>query len=170
MAMGHDVNYKVHMHVRRMMSENKMAKKKKKANGSAGKNMTVSFENEKQRNGHHSGAPLRVAGSAKHLQDEVIHEAVAANNSQSNSEDEDGGLSFAPPGVNAARMAARRDMQNQQTTLSGRGTLSLCPFLSELQIRLAFGIVILSSVSIVLRHFIYFCFQSVLSPVLFLID
>ena len=31
MAMQHDVNYKVHMHVRRMMSENRAARKKAKA-------------------------------------------------------------------------------------------------------------------------------------------
>ena len=85
----------------------------------------MSFENEK-RNGH-SAAPLRVLGSAKHLQDEVIHEAAAAaaattrsGSSGDSGSDDDVGLSLAPPGVNAARAAARRDMQNQQTTLSGK--------------------------------------------------
>ena len=46
-AGNNDVNYKVHMHVRRMMSENKMAKRKKKQNGSAvGKDMKVQTEGE----------------------------------------------------------------------------------------------------------------------------
>ncbi len=30
LAMGHDVNYRVHMHVRRMMSENKAARRRKR--------------------------------------------------------------------------------------------------------------------------------------------
>ena len=50
LAMNHDVNYKVHMHVRRMVSENKAARRRKgyKVNGanlngaSAGNGSTVS--------------------------------------------------------------------------------------------------------------------------------
>lgn len=42
MAMQHDVNYKVHMHVRRMMSENRAARKKKQMKKHYGANNAVS--------------------------------------------------------------------------------------------------------------------------------
>jgi len=95
MAMQHDVNYKVHMHVRRMMSENRAARKKKQMKKQGhGATSGVSFENE---NASKTRPGLRVVGSSKQLKDDAtIREVLQEHHSSSDEDDFTEGITFKP--------------------------------------------------------------------------
>ncbi|XP_071749910.1 sodium/hydrogen exchanger 3 isoform X2 [Lepeophtheirus salmonis] len=83
-AFNHDINFKVHMQVRRMMSENQMRKRKR----------------PKVADKKH----MRVLGSSKQLRDDHVHQIIKEtvheeDEHSRSSDDDDAGISFAPKGT-----------------------------------------------------------------------